>query len=104
MLADCSAKGGTPSGAEAWALPTSLVLLAGTAARVLGGELGRVLPKPRLMQGLLLGIGLSYLLLSVAGNVWLLLAFAFALALCCGGTYASVFTMWMCPSIRPGSR
>jgi len=93
MLADCSAKGGTPSAAEAWALPTSLVLLAGTAARVLGGELGRVLPKPRLMQGLMLGIGLSYLLLAVAGNVWLLLAFAFVLALCCGGTYASVFTM-----------
>lgn len=93
MLSDCAAEDGMTEGVGAWALPTSLVLLTGTAARILGGELGRVLPKLRLMQGLMLGIGLCYLLLAAAGNVWLLLVFAFALALFCGGTYAAVFTM-----------
>lgn len=95
MLAD-SARAGVDVGAsnaEAWALPTSLVLLAGTLARIAGGELGRTMPKQKLLVGLVLGIGLFYLLLALAGNVWMLLSLAFALALCCGGTYSSVFTM-----------
>ncbi len=94
MLADSARAGGAAaSNAEAWALPTSLVLLAGTVARVAGGELGRTLPKQKLLVGLVLGIGIFYLSLALAGNTWVLLAFAFALALCCGGTYSSVFTM-----------
>lgn len=95
MLADCDKAGAgtTGGGAEAWALPTSLVLLAGTFARAAGGELGRVMPRRRLLVVLVLGIGLFYLLLGLAGGTWMLLIFAFALALCCGGTYATIFTM-----------
>lgn len=97
MLADSARAGAVAGGggtsAEAWALPTSLVLLAGTLARIAGGELGRTLPKQKLLVTLVLGIGLFYLLLALAGNVWTLLALAFALAICCGGTYASVFTL-----------
>lgn len=113
MLADCasantiasakaSAKASAGAGGggtvEAWALPTSTVLLAGTLARVAGGELGNAMPKQRLLALLVAGIGLFYLLLALtfytwAGNTWVLLGFAFALALCCGGTYATVFTL-----------
>lgn len=104
MLADCdsvSASAGTSGGAgnvAAWALPTSIVLLAGTVARIAGGEFGRTMPKPRLLNQLVAGIGLFYLLLALAGlvwpgNVWAQFALAFALALCSGGTYATVFTL-----------
>lgn len=95
MLADSASSGAVAgsSTAEAWALPTSLVLLAGTLARIAGGELGRALPKQKLLVGFVLGIGLFYLLLALAGSTWMLLACAFALAVCCGGTYASVFTL-----------
>lgn len=95
MLADSASSGNVAgsSNAEAWALPTSLVLLAGTMARIAGGELGRTLPKQKLLVGFVLGIGLFYLFLALAGSTWMLLACAFALAVCCGGTYASVFTL-----------
>ena len=95
MLADSASSGAVAgsSNAEAWALSTSLVLLAGTMARIAGGELGRAVPKQKLLVSLVLGIGLFYLLLALAGSTWMLLACAFALAVCCGGTYASVFTL-----------
>jgi len=104
MLADSSkASGqvvaGSGGGAvAAWSLATSMVLLAGTFARVAGGELGRTMPKPRLLALLVAGIGLFYLLVALAcsswvSNVWMLLGFALPLAMCCGGTYATVFTL-----------
>ena len=79
-------------------LATSLVLLAGTFARLAGGELGRSMPRHRLLALLAAGIGLFYLLVALAcsswvSNVWLLLGFALPLAMCCGGTYATVFTL-----------
>ena len=104
MLADSAKAGGqvvAVSGggaAAAWALATSLVLLAGTFARLAGGELGRSMPRHRLLALLAAGIGLFYLLVALAcsswvSNVWLLLGFALPLAMCCGGTYATVFTL-----------
>ena len=108
MLADCDSvnasasigagTSGSAGDVAAWALPTSVVLLAGTAARIAGGEFGRTIPKPRLLKLLVAGMGLFYLLLALAGlvwpgNAWAQFALAFALALCCGGTYATVFTL-----------
>lgn len=93
MLEDCDAAAGGGVGLDAWALPTSFVLLGGTLARIMGGELGRALSRRTLLLWLVAAIGVFYVLLSTAGNVWWLLAAAVGLALCCGGTYATVFTL-----------
>ncbi len=89
ILAD--AKPGSRS--DDWAVGTGVILLAGTVARVLSGELGRRFAKPVLLAFFLPAIGVCYCLLALApGPLWVFAA-GLCLALFCGGTYASVFIL-----------
>ncbi|MDL2210646.1 MFS transporter, partial [Desulfovibrio sp. OttesenSCG-928-O18] len=89
MLAD--RKPGTTL--EDWAIATSVMLLIGTAARILGGEASRFMPRRVLLCRVVLIIGVFYWAMATATSPLPLLTLAVILAFICGATYASVFTL-----------
>lgn len=89
VLADC----GQDSKPENWALATGAVLLAGTFARIGGGELGGRSDLHKLLTRLVLGISLLYAAMALMPGPLTTLAVGICLAVCCGGTYAPVFVL-----------
>lgn len=81
------------NGPEHWALATGAVLLAGTFARIGGGELGGRSDLHKLLTRLVLGISLLYTAMAVMPGPLTTLAAGVCLAVFCGCTYAAVFVL-----------
>ncbi len=78
---------------EDWAIAASAMLLAGTIARVFGSELIGKRTRWQIISRVLLVTGISYWALAFCGNTALFLCLGLALAVLCGITFASVFTL-----------
>lgn len=78
-----------------WAVAASVMLLLGTAGRASGGEIPRMTPRGPFIGKAVFAIGALYLGMAFSHNPIALIACAFALALVCGGTYASITTLTM---------
>lgn len=78
---------------EDWALITSVLLLIGTAARVLSGDLARKVPRGRIISVAMLSIGICHWSFAISPGPWIIIAVAFVMAPLCGGTFASLFTL-----------
>jgi MFS family permease len=81
------------SSMENWAVATGAMLLIGTAGRIFSGDVGRLMPRQMLVRRATLCIGVLYGLLALANSPLFVLLPAVALAVLCGGTYASIFTL-----------
>ena len=81
------------NGPEHWALATGVVLLAGTFARIGGGEMGGRSDLHKLLTRLVLGISLLYTAMALMPGPLTTLAAGVCLAVFCGGTYAAVFVL-----------
>ena len=81
------------SAPEDWALAASAMLLAGTVARVCGSEVIGTMTRWRIITRVLLLTGMAYWALAFCGNAVLFLCLGLAMALLCGITFASVFTL-----------
>ena len=89
ILADIRANS-TP---EDWAVATGAMLLVGTAGRVFGSEIMGLMTRWRMITRVTLLTGISYWVLAFCGNSVLFFCLCLALALVCGLTFASVFTL-----------
>ena len=76
-----------------WAIATSVMLLVGTLGRMFGGEAPRLMRRGKLISKAVLLIGILYFGLAFSTSPFPLMVSALTVALVCGGTYASVFTM-----------
>lgn len=89
ILADIRANS-TP---EDWAVATGAMLLVGTAGRVFGSEIMGLMTRWQTITRVLLLTGLTYWALAFCGNSVLFLCICLVLALICGLTFASVYTL-----------
>ena len=89
ILADLRA-GSTP---EDWAVATGSMLFIGTLGRIFGADLIGRLTRWELITRVLLVISISYCILAVCSNSVLYFCLCLILALLCGLTFASVFTL-----------
>ena len=89
MLADIREN----SSVEDWALAASALLLAGTAARVYGSELIGKMTRWQIITRVLLITGILYWALAFCNNAVLFFCLGLAMAIVCGFTFASVFTL-----------
>ena len=78
---------------DSWALAASLMLFVSTAGRFLGGEAARKMARGTLLNRVMLVVGVAYMVLAFAPSSPFILAAGFALALICGGVYASAITL-----------
>lgn len=78
---------------EAWALATVAVLLLGTFGRAFGGNFLAWFSRDRLVNGAVLAVCLLYLIMGLAGQRCFVLGSALLMALACGLTYGSIFTL-----------
>lgn len=78
---------------ESWALITGILLLAGTAGRVLGGEAARTGHRGKLIHRAVFVIAASYGIIALSGGPTPVIAAALVLAILGGGTHAAVYTL-----------
>ena len=83
----------TGSTLEDWAIATGGMLLVGTLGRIFGAEVIGKLTRWELITRVLLITGLSYWVLALCSNPVLYFCLCLVLALLCGLTFASVFTL-----------
>jgi len=79
--------------ASAWAPSAVALLLLGTFGRAFGGKFLTWFSRDRLINGAVLLICLMYLAMGLAGRQYLVLGSALIMALVCGSTYGSIFTL-----------
>lgn len=77
----------------AWASATMILLLLGTFGRAFGGHFLTWFSRDRLVNSAVLLICLLYLAMGLAGQQYFLLGAALLMALACGSTYGSIFTL-----------
>ncbi|WP_005877770.1 MFS transporter [Oxalobacter paraformigenes] len=89
ILADMDGK----STAVAWSLATGCVLLVGTLGRAYGSVFLRWFSRSWITNTAVLAIGILYILLGLAGNVYIGLAVGMLLAVLGGSNYGSIFSL-----------
>ena len=83
----------TDSSPEDWAMATGGMLFLGVLGRIFGAEVIGRLPRWKIISHVLLLLGLSYCFLVFCDNPIVYLCVCLVLALLCGLTFASVFTL-----------
>ncbi len=78
---------------ESWAIAASAVILLGTLARAFGGELLRYLSRTQLVSNAIIIIAVLYLCLAFSTHPIIALGVCVVMAIVCGVTYGSVFTL-----------
>jgi nitrate/nitrite transporter NarK len=78
---------------ELWASATVVVLLVGTFGRAFGSHFLIWFSRDRLVNAAVLLICLLYLAMGLAGQQYFVLGSALLMALACGSTYGSIFTL-----------
>lgn len=81
------------SGIEDFALITGILLLLGTMGRAFGGELIRYVPRPFILRRTVLVAGIVYCVIAFTPAPLPIILLALPLAILCGCTYSSVFTL-----------
>ncbi len=76
-----------------FALITGVLLLLGTMGRAFGGELTRFVPRPLILRRTVLTAGIVYCVIASTPAPLPIILLALPLAIFCGCTYASVFTL-----------
>lgn len=76
-----------------WTLATMLVLCLGSLSRSLSGYILRFMSRTATINYVLLATFILYVAMSLMGNPYLSLALGLALAVVCGFSYGSIFTM-----------
>ncbi len=89
ILADTRASGSP----EDWAVATSVMLLAGTVARMFGSEVIGYMTRWQIITRVTFLTGVSYLILAALGNPVAVFCLTVVMALLCGITFSSVFTV-----------
>jgi len=81
------------SAIEDWAVATSAILLIGTVGRIFSGDVSRLMARRLLIPRATLCIAVLYALLALANSPVFVLIPAVGLAVLCGSTYATIFTL-----------
>lgn len=86
---------------ETWAATASVLLLVGTAGRLLGGEAARKMHRGLILNRITLVVGLSYIVFAFSPSPMHVIVAGAVMALACGAGYASALTLGM-DTAEPG--